>query len=265
MKNNSQKKVFGIIAALAVLLMLVTVVGPVSAIELGNYHHIYVNVANDDGVRFNETGNNTYYVKYDGGGLNALHVTPNTGDADGDVWNSVSSTGTFYVSDTGGRGYDDDIILFFALNGTPGDEFSINIKSDGYQWTPTVDGSVPSLNPADHKIEALNETFYASDLIYGSQTWRPAGSEYPIFHKQNMSDTSNEFDFMFIDLNVGVVGNSNLIDGGMAGITYTINDYEGFAAFNAYAYCDQSNQGQGISWTNMLSADYGSSGLSLTL
>ena len=107
-------------------------------------HHIFVGMTN--GARFDEYGNDTYYFKFDGGGLNALHITDDYNVPNGQVTNSQSITGTFYISDTGGRGYDDDAILMIAVNDTESipEGFAIRINASGYQWDPTGDGSQPS-------------------------------------------------------------------------------------------------------------------------
>ncbi len=52
-----------------------------------NNRHIFVNVANDAGVKYDLDGakyggpSNTYYIKADGGGLNELHITNDMSDA----------------------------------------------------------------------------------------------------------------------------------------------------------------------------------------
>src|SRR4030042_2307187 len=59
--------------------------------QLPNNREIFVDVANDNGVRYNlDTSvyngpNNTYYIKAGGGGTNALHVTNNASIVNGQV------------------------------------------------------------------------------------------------------------------------------------------------------------------------------------
>lgn len=89
--------------------------------QLPNNRNMSITVANDNGVKYNldtavyGSPNNTYWVKCEGGGLNALHITNNSSILNGQVTkintSSTSSSGVFYLTDTGGRGYNDDIIL----------------------------------------------------------------------------------------------------------------------------------------------------------
>ena len=50
------------------------------------------------------------------GSLNAIHITNDITNQNGGVYTTTASSGTFYVSDTGGRGGEDDIILLAAIN-----------------------------------------------------------------------------------------------------------------------------------------------------
>jgi hypothetical protein len=70
------------LAMVAVTLMMVAItVAPAAALTTLPYKYCFISVENDDGVRFNQDGatyngpNETYYMKFDGGGLNALHIT----------------------------------------------------------------------------------------------------------------------------------------------------------------------------------------------
>jgi hypothetical protein len=185
----------------------------------------------------------------------------------GQVTSSTSSSGTFYVSDTGGRGYDDDIILMFATNSSDND-LTLTINASGYQWTPTTNKLPPSIYDITYVPAALYDTFGPANFSYGPQTYKMSSVvDYPIFYGQDMSQTSDPFKMkmMFIDLNVGLLGiNSSLSRGGMAEVDYTLENFTGFGAFNAYAWCLSSNQGQGISWTNRV-VDAGSSGYTVSL
>jgi len=261
------------LAVIAVALTMVAIaVAPVAAwTPLTSNKHIFVNVANDAGVRFNLDGatysgpNNTYYIKFDGGGLNALHITNRTSLPYGQVNDTSVASGYFYVSDTGGRGFDDDIVLMFATNNTDlPSTFSLEIESSGYQWPFTYNAALPT--SYTYNASALDESFDRDDLIYGLNTWKPSSVEdYPIFYGEDVYDDANECAIMFIDLNVGALGvNSTLEGSGMARVNYTLNNFDGFCAFNAYAWCNWSNQGQGISWTNRV-ADAGSSGYTVSL
>jgi len=265
--TRSARRASRLIAA-GLVVMMVLCVMPVSALTVLPNWHSFASVANDAGVKYNldstEYGgpNNTYYMKFDGGGLNALHITTDTGVPNGQVTNSTLATGTFYVSDTGGRGYDDDIILMFATNATLSSDFSIEINASGYQWEATTE------EPTSHAYQAgaLQETFWQDDFAYGPQINRSSSvSNYPIFYGQDMTDTTNTFQIMFIDLNVGVLGlNSTLPNSGMAQVDYEIGNFTGFGAFDAYVWCLDSNQGQRISWTNQVSGT-GSSGYTVNI
>lgn len=210
----------------------------------------------------------TKYFKFEGGGLNALHISTDPGDPYGQVTTTEEQSGVFYLTNTGGRGFDDDMILMIAVNGTIPDDFAVHIRASGYRWTPT-----PLLNqpPAADEIEYIDGSYEGtitkSDFVYRPQTWKPAGNNapgnYPIYYGQDMSDTSNTFHTIFVDLNAGTIGENamiaEMIDDGAVKIEYEFENLNTFAAFNSYGWCNQSNQGQGISWTNAVSGP-GSSG-----
>ncbi|WP_067049542.1 PGF-pre-PGF domain-containing protein [Methanofollis ethanolicus] len=187
---------------------------------------------------------------------------------------SNDQSGVFYINDTGGRGWDDNGILMLAVNGTIPDDFRVNIKASGYQWTPVQKGNFPAFENITYVPEALDETFTKDDFLYGPQIWRPCPAvNYPIFDRQDMTDTGNTFSIMFIDLNAGILGKNTLSqpdfsgqainDKGAIKVEYSFENLETFAAFNAYVYTVSSNQGQGVRWTNPLSAG-GASGYAVT-
>ena len=100
--------------------------------------------------------NNTYYIKSDGGGQNALHITTNSSNQNGQVTviNSPSTTpsGVFYVTDTGGRGFNDDIILLLSVKGPISDNFTLHIRSSGYgNWTLATPGSYNPPMPTNYQ------------------------------------------------------------------------------------------------------------------
>jgi parallel beta-helix repeat protein len=257
-----------LVMLLVACLLLSLVTGSVSADPLPDYHLIYIHVANDAGARFDVYGNDTYYIKFDGGaqrGLNALHLTTDPAVPYGQVTSTTNQSGVFYIYDTGGRGFDDDEILMLAVNGTIPKDFRIHLKSSGYQWTPTpVVNQIPTADEIHYVEGALNETFTANDFIYGPQIWKPAGlADYPIYYGQDMDDTTNTFSIMFIDLHAGTLGLlsglTGLIDAGAVKVEYSIENLDTVAAFNDYPWCNQAYQGQGISWTNQVVGE-GSSG-----
>ncbi|WP_160329496.1 DUF3344 domain-containing protein [Methanofollis ethanolicus] len=211
----------------------------------------------------------TKFFKFEGGGLNALHVTTDPeSEPYGQVTTTEEQSGVFYLSETGGRGFFDDMILMVAVNGAVPDDFALHIRASGYRWTPT-----PALNmpPTADQIEyvdgAYEGTITKENFKYSPQTWKPAGNNlpgaYPIYYGQDVSDGSNPFHTVYIDLNVGNIGKNSQIDGlkdmGAVKIEYEFENFGTFAAFNSYGWCNQSNQGQGISWTNRIVGE-GSSG-----
>jgi hypothetical protein len=270
-------------AALTMIALLLSIglVGlfPVSATpELSNYHMLNIPMAN--GARFTNVSATEYYFKLTGGGLNAMHITNDPiNDYDGSVHHG-NATDTFWVSDTGGRGFNDDIVVLASVNGTPGANFSLKVNSSGYTWPLTYNAAVPTENTLVYSVGqngtvGINGTFTASDFAeddYGvdfAQIWKPCtSSNYPIYYGQNMGDTSKTFNLMFIDLKVGNIGtnsssvpySANLTDRGSARVDYTVTDLgNAKLAFNTYGWCNWSNQQQGVSWTNALTGTGASS------
>ena len=99
------------------------------------YNQIYVGVANENGAKYDDYDNGTYYIKFNdpGGGVNALHITTDPNTPAGQVTYTEDQSGVFYVSDTGGRGFEDDAVLMVAVSGTIPDDFELQIKSSGYK------------------------------------------------------------------------------------------------------------------------------------
>ena len=230
------------------------------ATVLSSYNKIFVTVANDNGVKYNtynETNNNTYYIGFSGidRGLNANHISNNSSETFGQVTTTNNQSGVFYITDSGGSGFADNVLLMIAVNGTIPDNFKINIRSSGYNWTPLPGiEQIPSLSDIQYVGGAINETFTKNDFIYGPQTWKPCGNEnYPIYYGQNMSDSNNTFQIMFIDLYVGVMNNSALIDSGAVKIEYSIENMADSVVFNSYEWMSNAHQGTSVvAWTNAL-------------
>ncbi|EKF87111.1 PKD domain-containing protein [Methanobacterium formicicum DSM 3637] len=237
-------------------------------------------VSNDNGARFNAneniTGLNNTYNFFNSSsqsaqqGQNALHLSANNSTDAGGVVFVNSSSGVFYMSDTGGRGWNDNGILMIAINGTIPDNFYVIITASGYQWVPLDYNLHPDPANMTYVIGTVNETFTKEDFLYGLQTWKPCPtSNYPIYEGQDTSNLTNTFSIMFIDLWAGFVGPNTrslypdytFIDNGMIKITYEFfNLPEGsLAAFGAYAYCQSSKQGEGVRWVNRVGGT-GSSG-----
>jgi len=248
----------------------ITVTEPTGPFVLPDYNNIFVKVANDLGVKYNAFGNNTYNIRFEGinRGLNALHISTDPAANYGQVTVSENQSGIFYATDSGGKGYEDEIILMVAVNGTIPDDFALRIKADGYTWTPNpLSNRAPSLENVTYQPVSLDEVFTKDDFIYGPQIWKPTGNEadYPIYAGQDMTDTENTFRIMFVDLNAGVLRpNEALENRGAVRINYAFENLESFAAFNVYGYCKNSNNGDDmVAWTNALTSDKAMSGYSV--
>ncbi|MDD4254154.1 MAG: PQQ-binding-like beta-propeller repeat protein [Methanofollis sp.] len=266
------------IAATFLLLFMIISIAPAAADSgttvMPSNKDTLLSISNNENARFNDYGNNTYHffnpAQSATQGLNAFHITTDASNSNGQVTFSGDQSGVFYITDTGGRGWDDDGILMLAINGTVPDDFRVHIKASGYRWTPVLTGTYPAFENVTYVPVALDETFTKNDFLYGPQIWRPcAAADYPIFDGQDMTDTGNIFSIMFIDLNAGILGANTLsrsdfsgqsiTDNGAIKVEYSFENLETFAAFDGYAYTVSSNQGQGVRWTNRLSAT-GSSG-----
>ncbi len=270
MKNNGKNKK-GAGRIFVVLLIALAAFQCVSAADLPSNRiagamHVDINTANSGG----------YYIKFDGGGLNALHMTTGTSDRYGQLTTTSMESGTFYISDTGGRGFFNNVLLMIAVRKPADDEapipddFSIKFHSDGYKWASTgIKNKPPAMEDIEYVSSAVNQRFSISSLSYGPQKWKPAGNNdpmnYPIYGDQDMSG-DEKFYIFFVDLKVGALGEnsglSGLTDNGMVKVEYSIENLNsGLVAFNTYGWCDdnQANQGKGISWTNRV-AGTGASG-----
>jgi hypothetical protein len=230
---------------------------------------IYIQVANENGARFGSGPGDEYYINAPGGGLNQLHISTDSTPAgvNGQVTtqniSSSSTSGTFWVTTTGGRGYNDDIILLFSLTGTISNNFSLTIKSSGYQWTPSAAGVVNPVYTAD----AIDETFTKADFLYGPQTAKPGpgnGWTLPFYSGQDINDSATAQYLMFVDLYVGNERSPSSIDSGDAEVAFDISGiYDQIAAFNAYAWVLDANvANSSINWTNNLSTNPAASGQS---
>ncbi|WAI00522.1 PEGA domain-containing protein [Methanogenium organophilum] len=262
--NNNDKNKNNYCRILVALLIVVAAFQCVSAADLpanpiAGAMHVNINTANSGG----------YYIKFDGGGLNALHITTSTTDRYGQLTTTSMKSGTFYLSDTGGRGFFNNVLLMVAIRKPAEDEdpipddFRLKIRSSGYNWIPTgVLNQPPVAEDLEYVSGAVDQTFTISSLSYGPQKWKPAGNNdpmnYPIYGDQDIT-SDEEFYLYFIDLKVGNLGENSflpgLIDNGMVKVEYTIENFDsGLVAFNTYGWCaeNQANQGEGVSWTNRI-------------
>jgi PKD repeat protein len=264
---------------LAGLAILALVLVPAAGQVIPSYHDVNLKVANDAGARFDDYGDDTYnffnLLQSPSQGLNALHIStdPSAATEFGQVTTTGSQSGTFYVTDTGGRGWDDDGVLMLAINGTVPDGFQVHVRASGYRWTPVAKDVIPPFPSVTYYPVTLDETFTKADFVYGPQIWKPCpAANYPIYDGQDMADVANTFSILFVDLNAGILGTNSRVDptyegqtltnNGAIKVEYSFTNLNTFAAFDAYAYCQDSNQGRGIRWTNRLS-ELGASGYSV--
>ncbi len=253
--------------------------------QLTGNRHIFVHMQNgalysgdDIAVYSGSTDSDAYYIKADGGGLNQLHITTDLSNINGQNTTTNNTSGSFWVTTTGGRGYNDDIVLVLSVKGSIDPNFSVNVKSSGYSWYPG-DGSAnyqqnPAnvSNPGTYATNAVNQTFYASDFssatAYGSNPYKPGpgtGWTLPLFTGQ--SDFVSNETLLFIDLkrnNQTDTGNPSLTDKGAVKVEYSFSNMNTSASFNAYSWCLYSNQQQGINWTQNTSGSSGTSSFTVT-
>lgn len=228
-----------------------------------NYIHIFSSpISSYNNVNITTANNGTVYMQDlgSGGGLNAIHIASSTvlGPNYGQYTVTSNQSGVLYVTDTGGRGYQDNIVLMIAVNGTIPENFAVKIRASGYTWTPSGFNTAPALANITYQIASINQTFYKNDFIYGPQNWKMAGGNtaYPIYLNEDMSDPSNNFSLLFIDLHTGPLGsnypsgNGALTDYGAVKISYVFQNLESIAAFNAYAWNANTTHGAGMGWTN---------------
>jgi PKD repeat protein len=260
---------------------IVSVTAADGTVPLPSNRHIFFNVANNAGVKYDFDGStyngpdNTYYIKADGGGLNELHLTTDPAVGAGQVTAAASPntnpSGTFYASCTGGRGFTDDMIVLLAVNGTIPDDFAVDIRTSGYNWTPNP---VANALPTEYVYgtDVLVETFTKEDFLYAPHNYKPGPGglgtwSLPIYYGQNPAD-GEQYSLLFIDTKVGNMYPSKtaewagLTDAGSAKVEFQFHNLTTQASFNVYGWMLNSNQGEGISWTNKL-ADPGASGYSV--
>ncbi len=208
----------------------------------------FINVANDAGVKYDLDGaafsgpNNTYYIKFSGGGgLNSEFITATSTGSPSLTTITTSSpsvSGSFYPSYGGGVGYQDDLILLVGVQGPIDNNFSLTITSSGYT------GSLGSSKTYQDNV--MTETFYKSDFIYGPQTTKPGKTNLNLYPGQPSGEPAEYL--MFIDLNVGILGTNG--NPGHDKVDYSFTNLYGTATFNMYGWNYISPQGQGINWSN---------------
>ncbi|MDD5188624.1 MAG: hypothetical protein PHF57_10510 [Methanoregula sp.] len=275
-KEDVRTNRFWGIVAIAVLLFVTMAVMPVAADNpwAEGYQDTSIPVANPP-LRFDPDSDGLYYYNLtnEAGSVNSTHITNDFTNLFGGIYKQQPIAGIFYISDTGGRQYQDDIVLLVAVNSTTQsdiDTFEINITSSGYQWDPVFDkpskkGAPPFTklswqNPAVSEI--FNSTHYLN-LTDGSdvfQNWKfGPTANYPIFSGQDV-ESDGPFKLLLVDLKVGVFANSSspgyssLNNSGTVKVNYSITSNPSSNAkiiFNANAYSNCTNQGSNqINWIN---------------
>lgn len=234
---------------------------------LSNYRFININVANDEGVKYNvENGvyasggtytyvPNTYWVMFRtaGGGDNPMHMSATRyAYSSADITSTTDQSGSFFITFSGGQPTLPDAILMLAVNGTIPDDFKVHIRSSGQDFDvgePATtnlyqDGTTPIGTFLDG---AVDQTFDKNDFTYGPQSWKPySSSGYPLYSGEIQTDPINQFQLMFIDLRVGAIQNMSLTNNGMIKVEYNFTDLQSTAVFNSYGWYMQSNHGTGI-------------------
>jgi hypothetical protein len=229
-------------------------------------NHVFFSVSNDSSVKFNwdaakygdaTLNDDMYYILADGGGLNQLHIATDATNLYGEViardTDKTSFSGSFYISTTGGRGFNDDIILLASVKGPIASDFSLSINSSGYTWNVSPDYNIL---PTSYSYgTGISETFTRDDFLYGPQTVKPGPIKegiLPLYYGQDYNDPSTAEYLMFIDLYVGNLSSSaisGLIDNGAVKVDFSFTGMTSIAAFNAYAWAAPGKDAQGVNWT----------------
>ncbi|MCK9632153.1 MAG: hypothetical protein M0R30_10980 [Methanoregula sp.] len=261
-------------ASAVVLLFVALAVAPVAASNViytntaHNNNHTYIPMANPP-IQYSSTylGDPYYYVNLTNttGGLNAIHITNDISDQVGACYESpdTPNPGTFYVSDTGGRGGQQDIILLIAINSTNVTDitnFNVDVKEHGYRWLISPkSGSPPDYPNITYVSPSIDVTLNADNYLENDsvdlfQKWKFAPTaDYPVYCGQDMGSTSKLFKFLAVDNKVGTINGTwynltyptapTLTNNGMTKIEYNITSgpsSNATIAFNVYAYNNQT-------------------------
>ncbi|MDD1694333.1 MAG: hypothetical protein LUQ71_06370 [Methanoregula sp.] len=277
-------------ASAVVLLIFASAVAPVAAVEWPSNNKTWIPV---NGSQYGNTSGYYYFnlssMKANASS-NAIHITDSLSTPSGGIYTrSTYGPDTIYVSDTGGRGGQDDIILMVAINSTtPADlsSFSIDITTSGYTWSPLAGGSPANVTYDENYTTPLSGvSFNSANYLTGSdieQAWKFAPSKnYPLYSGQVMAQ-NNLSKLILIDTNVGTINSTwfnltyydtryapvALEDNGLAKITYNITSTPSNAAtiaFNAYAYTKYAAQApDSVNWINKVNTSTETSGVAAT-
>lgn len=202
------------------------------------------------------------------GGMNAVHISTYGTNNAGQCFVSKNLTDTLYVTNTGGRNYQDNVILLIGVASSNDDErqkLAVDVDAKGYSWEPH---NTVNSGPAQEEIQwtttdvGITSADYATDNTGGGiyQTWKFAPNpNYPMYCGQNVADEStlsNVFNWTAVDLGEGILSNTSMTglnNSGTIKVGYTISRTDGLAvglgsnatrvAFNVYAYNRYTSQG----------------------
>lgn len=286
MRNRIGKEIMWM-ALLAVLLLVAAVVIPVAASTLSD-NNLNISVYNKtrdslyakDGVTYYDDYNETYYFYIGGGafngGQNTPRITDNNATPNGVIHTGSDLNGSFFISDTGGKGYLDEAILLIAVNESVPSNFTLHLTAAGYKFA----SHAPSSSPNESQVgvfnsNAFNYTFTASNFLksgtsYIKQNTKPGTDSIDNINRMlfNGEDELSEPDYhlIFVDLNTSVVGTNaynasyraNLTYNGFPKVTYNISTLgdQGRIAFVPYGWVNYTTGGgsgyfdRTIGWTS---------------
>ncbi len=268
--------------AVALLLCLLFVAVPVAAaIELPQQNGLNLTVINKQrpslydsqhpGTYYFMIGNNIY-----NGGQNAIHVSTTYLTAPGDITTHTDNSGTFYITDTGGKGYEDGAMLLIAVQENAlSPQFSIDLHAEGYNFTDHA----ANVMPTEAEVGSFNDNAYTGTLTANNflkydgetvlQAWKPStGSDGNVnmkfFNDQDLAGP--KYNIILVDLNTSIVGKNAAYQTGLTNygnpkVTYTIHGYSGGnVSFVPYAWVFYQTGGgsffdRTIGWTDRSSGD----------
>lgn len=273
----------GSIVFLAVLVFGAVCIMPAAAIELPGYNMLSIPVLNDqhhvNGQYYFTIGNNLT-----NGGMNAVHISNSYSNPSGQLNRLTEYNGTFFITDTGGKGYEDEAILLIAVESSEANQFSIHIKSEGYHTIDhaasmaptfseiTANGYLSPAHEADYTSSQFLKDYWSTNSTQIVQKWKPASPPFEntngyLWNDQTPND--GEFKLMFIDLNTTIVGSNSpyddqLINNGCPKITYNISPgYTGKVVFIPYGWVNYTTGGGSyfddqVGWTSRANGTYAS-------
>lgn len=278
-------------ASAVVLLFVALAVVPVAAEEnpwQGDHGYTNVSSANDVAFDFYNDGKIHFTMTNATGGQNAIHMSDsNSAHSTFQCTETGNMNDQIYVTNTGGRTYQDDIRLLVGVasyNTDTSDKMGerqdiwIDINASGYSWEPNA---TQDTGPVLSEIQwgwtnfTLKPSYYLTNPdnspVY--QTWK--FGPYPFYRNYCGQDpldnetSSNVFNFTAMDLKMGVLSDTSLgtlNDKGMVNISYRVYRPDGLSQennknntnidFNVYAY--NRNTAQGLNqtlWLNNITSD----------